>query len=125
MPKQQTASERLAKRYGEGNPKFAALLEQAREGARVSRQVYELRTRAGLSQAELARLVNTSPSVISRIEDDDYDRHSLTMLRRVAAALGFEVSVTFRPILADDEEGGALVEAEPALGSADPVSRGS
>ena len=53
------------------------------------------RTRAGLTQHHLARKVGTSHSVISRIEDGDYQGHSLALLRRVAAALGKRVEIRF------------------------------
>jgi transcriptional regulator with XRE-family HTH domain len=57
--------------------------------------LYELRLREGLSQAELAKRVHTSPSVISRLEDAEYKGHSLGMLRKIAKALGREVRVVF------------------------------
>ena len=63
----------------------------------VAQQVYNLRTKAGLTQKELAKRVGTSESVISRLEDADYDRHSMTMLRRIAAAAGHKVQVRFVP----------------------------
>jgi hypothetical protein len=36
-------------------------------------------------------------SVISRLEDADYDGHSLAMLRRIAAALKKRVEIRFLP----------------------------
>jgi hypothetical protein len=53
---------------------------------------------AGLSHRELAALVGTTASVISRLEDADYEGHSLAMLRRVAAAVGKRAEVRFVPI---------------------------
>jgi transcriptional regulator with XRE-family HTH domain len=53
-----------------------------------------LRSDAKLSQSELAKLVGTTQSVVSRLEDDDYDGHSLTMLARIAAALGKRLILT-------------------------------
>jgi predicted transcriptional regulator len=50
-----------------------------------------------LSQKELADLVETTQSAISRLEDADYDGHSLTMLRRIAAGLNQRVQVRFVP----------------------------
>jgi hypothetical protein len=40
--------------------------------------------------------------VICRLEDADYDGHSLAMLRRVAAAVGKRVEVRFVPATDDD-----------------------
>ena len=51
--------------------------------------------KAGLSQRALARLVDTTASVICRLEDADYEGHSLAMLRRIAAALDKRVEIRF------------------------------
>ena len=50
--------------------------------------VREMREGAGLTQAELARKIDTTQSVIARLEDAAYTGHSLSMLERVAAACG-------------------------------------
>lgn len=50
--------------------------------------VREMREEAGLTQAELAKRVGTTQSVIARLEDAEYNGHSLPMLERVAAACG-------------------------------------
>ena len=97
MPKRKTkdAVGILHKRLYDGKPKRQAELEEARASAELSRRLYALRTDAGLTQAELAKLVGTSRSVISRLEDDDYDGHSLALLRRVAAAVNKRVEIRF------------------------------
>ena len=78
------AVEILHRRDIEGKPEMEAVLEE--EGkAEVARLVYDLRAQAGLTQKELAQRVGTTASVISRLEDADYNGHSLTMLRRIAA----------------------------------------
>jgi len=74
---------------------MADLLEQERANLDVGRKIYELRSKAKLSQAELARKVGTTQSVISRLEDADYDGHSLEMLRRIASALEKRVEIRF------------------------------
>jgi ribosome-binding protein aMBF1 (putative translation factor) len=50
--------------------------------------VREMREDAGLTQAELARKVGTTQSVIARLEDAEYTGHSLTMLERIATVCG-------------------------------------
>lgn len=66
-------------------------LEPVRE---VARQVILLRTRAGISQEELARRVGTSKSAIARLESG---RHQPTVetLRRVAAAFDVRLVIEF------------------------------
>ena len=101
-PKKKTttkdAVEILHRRYIEGKPEMEAILEEERGKAEVARLVYELRTQAGLTQKELADRVGTTPSVISRLEDADYAGHSLSMLRRIATAVGQRVEIRFVPI---------------------------
>jgi transcriptional regulator with XRE-family HTH domain len=45
----------------------------------------------------LAERVDTTQSVISRLEDADYEGHSLSMLNRIAKALNQHVRVVIRP----------------------------
>ena len=56
--------------------------EQEVINAEIGRKIYDLRTKAGLSQRELAKKVGTTASTICRLEDADYDGHSLYMLKR-------------------------------------------
>ena len=69
-----------------------------RENLEVARKIYDLRTGARLTQAQLARKVGTTQSVISLLEDADYEGHSMAMLRRVAAALEKRVEIRFLPL---------------------------
>jgi ribosome-binding protein aMBF1 (putative translation factor) len=73
------------------------LTEEARINAAVAQLIYAARNKAGLSQAELAERIGTKQSVISRLEDADYEGHSLGMLHRIAAALGQCVEIRFLP----------------------------
>jgi hypothetical protein len=50
-----------------------------------------------LSQRQLAKLIGTTASVICRLEDADYEGHSLAMLNRIAAALNRRVEINFVP----------------------------
>jgi DNA-binding XRE family transcriptional regulator len=85
----------LHRPYYEGRPKRIAELEEARANDDVARKIYTLRTKAGLTQRALAKLVGTTASVICRLEDADYDGHSLAMLRRIAAAVEKRVEIRF------------------------------
>src|SRR2546422_9381224 len=77
----------LHRRHYEGKPDRLAALEQARANDDTARKIAALRTEAGLSQRQLAKLVGTTASVICRLEDADYEGHSLTMLHRIATVL--------------------------------------
>lgn len=69
------------------------LVERETVNARVAQAIYDARKQAGLSQRDLAKLIGTSHSTIVRLEDADYTGHSLTMLTRIASALGKHVQV--------------------------------
>jgi len=85
-------------RYIGNDPKQIEEYEQEALHAEIARKVYDLRTKAGLSQRELARRVGTSASAICRLEDADYEGHSLFMLKRIAEALDKRVEIRFVPI---------------------------
>ena len=87
----------LHRRYVGEDVQRKASLEQERVNAEVARTIYELREQAGLSQKELAQRVDTTQSVISRLEDADYEGHSLSMLNRIAKALNQQVQVVMQP----------------------------
>ncbi len=92
------AIEILHRRYYEGKPERLASLEEERLNAKIARKIYELRTASGLSQRQLAVLVGTTASVICRLEDADYEGHSLSVLQRIAAALKNKIQVQFIPL---------------------------
>jgi len=83
----------LRDRYVKDDPERKASVEAERVNAQVARMIYDLRNDAGLTQKELAQLVGTTQSVISRLEDADYEGHSLSMLNRIAEALKQKMSV--------------------------------
>lgn len=80
------------------------MCEQATVNAHVAQLIYDARTEAGLSQTELARMIGTTQSVISRLEDADYEGHSLSMLNRVAQALNREVKIDLVPTVPSLED---------------------
>ena len=91
------ALEILHRRYYEGRPKRLAQLEQAKAEDDIARKVHLLRQKLGLTQRRLAKMVGTTASVISRLEDSDYQGHSLSMLRRIASAMNKRVEIRFVP----------------------------
>jgi ribosome-binding protein aMBF1 (putative translation factor) len=60
---------------------------------KVARMIYAARTKAGLTQQQLADRVGTTQPVIARLEDADYRGHSLTMLQRIANALNGQLEI--------------------------------
>ncbi len=99
------AVEILDRRYYEGKPERQADLEEARANDAVARKIFELRTKAGLTQRQLAKLVGTTASVICLLEDADYEGHSMAMLTRIAASLNQKVEIRFVPLKAKTAHG--------------------
>ena len=85
--KTNNAVEILHRRYIDDNKARKESLHTERINADVAQKIYDLRKEAGLTQKDLAKLIGTTQSVISRLEDADYEGHSLTMLSRIAYAL--------------------------------------
>jgi DNA-binding XRE family transcriptional regulator len=91
------AVEILHRRFYDGNSARLKSLEEARANDDIARKIHELRAAAKLTQTQLAKLVGTTASVICRLEDADYEGHSLAMLRRIAGALNQRVEIRFVP----------------------------
>lgn len=77
------------------DPDLADAVEDEAFNAYIAASVYEARVEAGMTQKRLADLIGTQQSVISRIEDADYDGHSIGLLKRIAKALGKKLRVEF------------------------------
>ena len=80
------------------DPELQKMAEQERLNAKVAQMIYDARTGAKLTQKQLAERVGTTQSVIARLEDSDYEGHSLSMLARIAVALKKRIEIRFVPI---------------------------
>lgn len=90
------AVEILDRMFIGADPKRRAAADRALQDAIVGQLIYDARTKAGLTQHGLAKLIDSDQSVISRLEDADYRGHSLEMLRRIAGALGKRLEIKFK-----------------------------
>ena len=75
---------------------FAERFKKAGQAWDIALKIAALRKDAGLSQKELAQRLGTSQQQISRLESPAYEGHSLSMLRRVAEALGATIQVQIK-----------------------------
>jgi ribosome-binding protein aMBF1 (putative translation factor) len=92
MPKNKNASAILERRIGT-NIRMKERIEEQRINTHVARMIYQARTEAGLTQAQLAKKIQSQQPVIARLEDADYEGHSLSMLQRIADALGKKIKL--------------------------------
>jgi len=95
MAKKKTykAAKILRDRYIGDDPGRKASLEAERLNAQVARTIFQMRAESGMTQKQLADLIGTTQSVISRLEDADYEGHSLSMVSRIAEALERKLKV--------------------------------
>lgn len=69
----------------------------SRFASTISMLIYNYRKESQMTQAELAEVIDTKQSAIARLEDADYDGHSLKLLFKIADALGKELVVDMKP----------------------------
>jgi ribosome-binding protein aMBF1 (putative translation factor) len=94
MPKTKNALKIIDRRVGQ-DKELRDLIAEETINVRIARMIYDARSKAGLTQKELAKLVGTTQSVIARLEDAGYEGHSLSMLNRIATALNKWVDIRF------------------------------
>jgi DNA-binding XRE family transcriptional regulator len=90
-----TDAVKILDRMMEDDSQLRRLANEAVVNAEVAQLIYDVRSQAKLTQEQLAELVGTTQSVIARLEDADYEGHSLSMLQRIAAAVNKRVEVRF------------------------------
>ena len=74
---------KILERVTGADAQLRELIKEETFNAHVARLIYQARTEAGLTQQQLAELVGTKQPDIARLEDADYQGHSLTMLPSV------------------------------------------
>lgn len=79
------------------DPNFRAQFEMANHAWEVALQLVALRKARGLTQQQVAELLDTSQQAIARLENPAYTGHSLGMLRKYVEALGATLDLTVVP----------------------------
>lgn len=99
MSKNRTTSAReiLRRRIYDGQEERIAEREQTAREMSLGMKIRRIREEAQMTQRELAEKIGTQASAISRIEDADYDSHSIALLARVAEALEMRLLIDFTP----------------------------
>ncbi len=97
MPKTNNALKIIDQMIGTDS-ELRELVEQAAINAQVAQLIYDARMNANLTQAELAKLLGISQSIIADLENADYEGHSLRMLQRIASVLNKRLQISFVPV---------------------------
>ncbi len=79
------------------DPELEDMLRDSSINDQVSMIIYDIRKQAGLTQSQLAEAIGTTQSVIARLEDADYEGHSLSMLTRIASDLNQKLEIKMSP----------------------------
>lgn len=77
------------------NPEFKKLYEESQPEFEITRAIIRARIQNKITQKELAKRMNTTQSVISRVEQAKTSP-SISFLKRLAAALNTSLSVQFK-----------------------------
>lgn len=89
---------KILKRMTSEDSEMEEMIEEASLNAELAQLIYHARTQAGLTQQQLADRIGTKQSVIARLEDAEYEGHSLSMLKRIAQALNQRLEIHLSPI---------------------------
>ena len=81
------------------DPKYKSEYDALDEEFQLARILIQARTRAGLSQTQLARRMKTSQSYVARIESGQV-KPSTDALERFARATGSRLKISFEPVSA-------------------------
>lgn len=100
MPKTKNVLKTIDRMVGQ-NKELRDLIAEETINVRIAQMIYDARSKAALTQKELAELVGTTQSVIARLEDADYEGHSLNMLNRIATALDKRIDIRFLAVSGD------------------------
>ena len=86
----------LHKKWSE-DPEYGKAYDRLGPEFEISRSLIEARTRAKLTQAELAQRMNTTQSVVARLESGR-TRPSTRTLEKIAQATRTRLRITFDPL---------------------------
>lgn len=75
------------------DPEVREQYDEMKSEFQIAEEILKARSKAKVSQAELARRIGTKSTAISRIESPNYGKASITMLKKIANALGCELQI--------------------------------
>ena len=79
------------------DPKVQKEYDALKAEFQLAEELIKARTKAKVTQAELAKRIGTKSTAISRLESPNYGKASISMLKKVAQALGCELQIRLVP----------------------------
>lgn len=92
MPKRKSDLDLSIQKWKKQNPELVASFDEGYDHFKIGVLLKQAREDAGLSQSELAELINTKRTAISRLENHAQDV-KLSTIEKVARALGKQLEV--------------------------------
>ena len=80
------------------NEGFEHAWKEVKEEELIANEIKKARLAAGLTQKQLAVLLDTTQSFISDLENAEYTGYSLPTLKKVAKALKLKLIIKFEPM---------------------------
>jgi len=96
MPKPKTINSASLLKNQMKNDEFKKEYDLLKEEFELAREIIKLRTKASLTQKQLAELAGTSQPAIARLESGSYNNVSLAFLRRIGKALNVTPEIHFK-----------------------------
>lgn len=84
---------KIIEKINRSDSELQEMVAEATINAQVAQSIYEARIKAGLTQQQLADRIGTKQPVIARLEDADYEGHSVSMLQKIAIALNQRLEI--------------------------------
>lgn len=97
MKRKKDDLDRLTEKLLKQDSSFQEELDKAGEAWNIAFQVYDLRKKAGLTQIQLAKLVDTKQSNIARLESADYTAYTFKTLEKITKALKARLEIRIVP----------------------------
>lgn len=97
MKKVKDDLDRLTEKLLKTNPSFEEEFKKADQAWDIAFQIHDLRKKAKVTQAQLAKLVGTRQSNIARIESADYTSYTYKTLEKVTKALKARLEIRIVP----------------------------
>lgn len=84
---------KILEKINRSDSELQEMVAEATINAQVAQSIYEARIKAGLTQQQLADRIGTKQPVIARLENADYEGHSVSMLQKIAIALNQRLEI--------------------------------
>ena len=80
------------------DPKFKERYEKSRTNFDIKKRLIQTRTKAGLSQAKIAKIMGVSQTMVARFENSEFDDFKFSTLRKYLIACGKDFDIVIKDL---------------------------